>query len=361
MKAEIVCASRELFGSDRSAVRLASLLSGLGLDAALAFPAARPERGLSRLATAARIAAEPAPVVVASSRGVSGLLSLARARPSSEAAVITIYNSSAVVARAGDSPPRAVVLREWLRPESIRHRALARWLTMRTRGVIATSHGVARAWRACAGDRIPVEVCHNWLDDGWLEVAPEREREGILFVGRLNAWKGQETLADAYQRAFGNSRPAPSLTFLGAEPPGSPFYANAERLRRRCEASGWRLLELSTRPQEVLAEAALVVVPSLRPEPFGNVILEALATGARVIAFPGGGVDDLAPLFPGSIGVVSRDRGALAAALACWWSEGGPAQSEHRRPQVLETLRARFTATAAAPQWRRIVERLAPG
>ncbi len=193
MKAEIVCASRELFGSDRSAVRLASLLSGLGLDAALAFPAARPERGLSRLATVARIAAEPAPVVVASSRGVSGLLSLARARPSGEAAVVTIYNSSAVVARAGDSPPRAVVLREWLRPESIRHRALARWLTMRTRGVIATSHGVARAWRACAGDRIPVEVCHNWLDDGWLEAAPEREREGILFVGRLNAWKGQET------------------------------------------------------------------------------------------------------------------------------------------------------------------------
>jgi glycosyltransferase involved in cell wall biosynthesis len=353
VKIEIACPSRELFGSDRSAVRLARLLAGLGHEVELALPAHRPERGLTRLAADSGIRAVPRPITVASSRGLGGIAPVRGAQTDAD---LTILNSLAVAARRGDKPPRVVVVREWLDPDSRRHRALAEWHRRRVVGAVAVSSGVAEQWRRCVGDSVPVAVCPNWIEPEWLEVESERERSGILFAGRLSSWKGQMVLADAYERAFCEPGPKPTLTFLGAEGPGSKFHGNAVELRRRCVERGWRLLDVDPDPRWAFAEAALVVVPSLRPEPFGNVILEALAAGARVIAFPGGGVDDIAPHFPDSVQVVQRSRGALAEALRQWWLEGGEAQTEEELARSRETIRREFTQDAVTPRWERLIE-----
>ena len=45
MRVEILCSSRELFGADRSALRLAGVLADIGADPALVVPAQRPELG----------------------------------------------------------------------------------------------------------------------------------------------------------------------------------------------------------------------------------------------------------------------------------------------------------------------------
>ncbi|MGH2950658.1 MAG: hypothetical protein ACRDKX_01270, partial [Solirubrobacterales bacterium] len=63
---EIVGASREVFGADRSAVRLARLLGDLGAEVRLTVPASRPELGLDALAAESAVAMRPGPVVVAS-------------------------------------------------------------------------------------------------------------------------------------------------------------------------------------------------------------------------------------------------------------------------------------------------------
>ena len=356
MRVEIVCSSREMFGADRSAVRLGSLLRSLGSEVSLTVPAQRPELGLGELAERDGLSASPGPVVVASSRGMSGLVS----RPSQHppAFDLTIYNSSAVALRRGDRRPRVLVLREWLDPRRPAHRALVTLHRRRVERVVAVSTGVAERWRAGAGERVPAQVCPNWLDESWLRDDGPAEREGVLFVGRLNAWKGQLLLADAFERAFPASGERPGLTFLGAEGPGSPFHDNAVELRRRCERLGAQLLDLVPDPRPLLSRAALVVVPSLRPEPFGNVILEGLACGARVIAFPGGGVDDLAPAFPEALEVVDRGLESLASALERWWSAGGEAQPPALHAATLATLRERFTAAAVAPRWERILEEL---
>ena len=143
------------------------------------------------------------------------------------------------------------------------------------------------------------------------------------------------------------------------KPPPSPFAESAERLRRRCERSGWTLLERTSKPRPVIERAALLVVPSLHPEPFGTVILEALAAGARVLAFDGGGVDDLAPLFDRTLTAVDRGTAPLADGLARWWAEGGGGQQAAERLRVRATLRERFSEAAAAARWARILERLA--
>jgi len=364
LRIEVVCSSRELFGSDRSAVRLAQVLEHLGHSVRLAVPRARPERGLTAFASSRGLEIAAAPIAVASRRGITGLGRSARpSRGSANRADLTIYNSAAVVGRAGDRRPRLLVLREWLPARSSPHRALAAHHARRVDAVVAVSRAVEGRWRALIGDAVPTEVCPNWLGPEWFEDegAPASEagaREGVLFIGRLNRWKGQSTLADAFELAFAGSASRPSLTFLGAEPDGGQFPRDTARLRRRCERSGWRMLEFRRDPRRLIRHAALIVAPSLRPEPFGNVILEAIAGGARVIAFPGGGVDDLAPLFPGVLRVVPRDTRALADALADWAATGAPAQTPAQFAISTRTIKEHFTTESAMERWRTIMERL---
>lgn len=357
MRIEIVCPSRELFGSDRSAVRLGVLLRTLGHEVSLTLPRQRPGLGLDELAADAAIPARTDAVVVGSTRGLSGLRPTPRR--GMHHADLTIYNSTAVVACRGDKAPRALVVREWLMPGWARHRVLAAWHRRRIDVAIGVSEGVARQWRATAGGKVPVTVCHNWLDEPWFEFQPSADRSGLLFAGRLSAWKGQLALADAFERAFPTGAPQPSLTFLGAERAPSVFQRHAEDLRRRAQPRGWRVLETTDDARPHFAAASLVVVPSLRPEPFGNVILEGLASGARVIAFPGGGADDVAPIFEGAMEVVSRDTDELARALRRWWDAGGAPQSPEEHQRTRAGLREHFSAEAAAPRWREIVSTLA--
>jgi glycosyltransferase involved in cell wall biosynthesis len=110
---------------------------------------------------------------------------------------------------------------------------------------------------------------------------------------------------------------------------------------------------------ETLRNAALVVVPSLRPEPFGNVILEALGSGCRVMAFPGGGPDDLAPLFPAALDVVPRGTRPLAEAMRRWWRSGGRAQSSQTHDRSAATIRGMLSEEVMRAQWSDLVDRLA--
>ena len=356
MRIEIVSSSREGFGSDRSALRLARVLTDLGAQARLVLPAARRERGLAALAAERGIASEEADVLVVSSSGLDGARALLpRGKRESDA---TIYNTSAVGLCAGDSPPRLLVLREWVSPTSIRHRLLARHHSRRVEAVVPVSTDVGSQWLRCGGVPPSPTVAWNWLEADWLgDSAAGDGRSGILYLGRFSAWKGQMALADAYQLAFGDRAERPSLTFVGAEGPDSPFGAAAEQLQRRSRDGGWSVEPFTSDPRRALRKAALVVIPSLHPEPFGNVILEALASGCKVIAFPGGGPTDLAPLFPDTLKVIPRDTPSLAAALTRWWREGGASQAAVERESVLSTLRRHFSEDAARSRWAQLLER----
>jgi hypothetical protein len=75
-----------------------------------------------------------------------------------------------------------------------------------------------------------------------------------------------------------------------------------------------------------------------------------------VLAFEGGGVDDLAPLFGSALTVVPRGISQLASALTEWAQEGARAQSIEEHRAALEMLRERFTAAAAGPRWRAVLD-----
>jgi len=360
MKVDVICSSRELFGADRAALRLCQALRSLGHDPVLIVPESRPERGLADAAASLGIEMEEAAVAIASSRGVEKPVALVR-RQRVRRPDLTIINSSSVIRSSRPERRRVLIVREWMEPDSVAHRLLVQWHRRRSSAVLAISAGVRAQWERCTTGPRHRYTVWDWLDSATLEqsCSPARHgaRSGIVCIGRFNQWKGQELLADSYTREFANAGDRPKLTFVGYQP-GTEFAARAEAMQERGDDGLWTVLPFVDDPVPILMRSALVVVPSLRPEPFGLVILEALACGCRVIASRGGGPDDLAGKFPEAMTLTDRDPAQLGSALRTWWENGGGAQDAAAGLATRETLGDSFSPDAGAGRWRAVLSDL---
>jgi glycosyl transferase family 1/glycosyl transferase family 4 len=113
-----------------------------------------------------------------------------------------------------------------------------------------------------------------------------------LLLGRLSPRKGQRLALEAFERAQGSSL---YLLIAGDKTPGHSGYRR--QLRDWIARSGsWdriRLLEGCAEPWSLLAASDLALVPSVEPESFGLVALEALASGRPVLATDTGGLREV--------------------------------------------------------------------
>ncbi len=184
-------------------------------------------------------------------------------------------------------------------------------LTWRGRAVAAgTSWLVGRLWRRglrvvdvytapsryladLAGAEIgPVRLVPNGFDPAEVtsrQAAPGPRR--LLFVGRLEYFKGPQVLLDALPAVL-ERHPGTVLTICGTGSMDREVREQIDRLGlgSSVELAGWlRRDELARR----VAGADLVVMPSLWPEAFGLTCLEALAAGTPVVASDVGGLPDL--------------------------------------------------------------------
>jgi len=123
------------------------------------------------------------------------------------------------------------------------------------------------------------------------DAAPVRRTPGgrILFVGRLTDLKGTDYLIRAIPLAGEKLGRPLTLTVAG----DGPERPNLERLARRLnvpvEYAGW----VRTRQKlDLMRQADLLAVPSLWPEPFGLVGIEAGALGLPAVAYAVGGIPD---------------------------------------------------------------------
>ena len=113
------------------------------------------------------------------------------------------------------------------------------------------------------------------------------EQRTILFVGRILDIKGISPLI----KAFASVDTDASLMIVGdgAYLSKAKKVAHRLKLERRVRFAGW--LD-DTETSECYQAAQLVVIPSLWPEPFGIVGIEAMAHGKAVIAYNVGGISD---------------------------------------------------------------------
>ena len=169
----------------------------------------------------------------------------------------------------------------------------------------------------------------------------------ILVLGRLTALKGPDVLLDAIVHASRMLRRRITAVVAG----DGPDRPNLERISRKLGYSGELAVTFmgwvdAAARDALIARATLVAVPSIWPEPFGLVGVEAAQHGVPAVAFDVGGIGEW--LADGVNGVLVRvDGGAMAFgdALA---RVLGDAAFRARLSAGARVLVTRFTADAHA-------------
>ena len=212
--------------------------------------------------------------------------------------------------------------------------------------VIAISHFVENeifTHYGKSGVAEKLSVIHRGVDLGMFDpkavnqqrIIAEADRLGlpddksiIMLPARATSWKGHEILIQALAQLSDKDA---ILMLLGIED-GPPAYA--EKLRTMAVRYGLggrvRIGAGSRDMPAALMLADVVAMPSIKPEPFGRVAIEALAMGRPVVAFRHGGavesidegrtgwladplsVDSLAEALQTALSLTPRKRRALA-------------------------------------------------
>jgi len=215
--------------------------------------------------------------------------------------------------------------------------------TLKTVPAVRARSGRQRAYVVHDGCPVPAQ-CANDLRTKTLEV-------GI--VGRISHWKGQHIFLQAAAIVH-EVHPDVRFKIIGA-----PLFNETDyemELKRLCESLN--LTEVVSFVGFVndvpakMRELDLVVHASTTGEPFGQVIIEAMAEGKPVIATDGGGVPEI--VVDGVTGylVPMGDAPAMAAAM-CRVLEN-PAQAREMGQRGYERVRDFFSLERSA----RAVERV---
>lgn len=207
--------------------------------------------------------------------------------------------------------------------------------------VVAISEAVAAEARE-AGLRSITHVVNNGLDLG---VAPERRHpEGpVVMAGRINSWKGQPVLVEAAAILAARGEPIPIL-IAGDVFPGGEKYREAlvADIAARGVAGQVELLGFVPDMGGLLGRASIFVLPSVRPEPFGLALIEAMAAALPVVATAHGGPREIVRHERTGLLVPPGDASALADALARLWAD--PALRERLGAAAAQDVRVRFGA-----------------
>ncbi|MGN6188996.1 MAG: glycosyltransferase family 4 protein [Conexibacter sp.] len=152
-----------------------------------------------------------------------------------------------------------------------------------------------------------VGVIPNPIDVAAWPFQPDK-REHLLWIGRMTEYKGAHRAIAVAKRT---GRP---LVLAGPVQPGQEEYFAREvephvdgtRIRFVGEVGG-------ADKRRLFAEAAALLMPIRWPEPFGMVMIEAMATGTPVIAFREGAACEV--IADGGCGFLVDDEDGMAAAV----------------------------------------------
>ena len=189
---------------------------------------------------------------------------------------------------------------------------------------IAVSEFMRRTWidSGLAPDRI--SVVHNAVPaaeyrfGGSAERLSASERLGlpggavVLYYGRILPDKGVGVLLDAWRRLDLSRWPA-TLVLLGSPEPAADATLAEKVQRVNPSTLRWFPMQASVLP--FLHAADVVLFPSLMPEAFGRVVIEAMSTGRPVIASRVGAVPEILDGPMTRFLVQPGDVGQLAAAM----------------------------------------------
>jgi glycosyltransferase involved in cell wall biosynthesis len=189
------------------------------------------------------------------------------------------------------------------------------------------------------------------------ELAIPADRFVVGIVGRLQPWKNQHRLLDAVALLRSEGLPVHALVVGGSAYGLSPEYAcEIDARAARSDLAGAVTMTGQVPDARRLIPAADVLVNASEAEPFGIVLIEAMAAGVPVVAIARGGPAEIVEHERSGLLVASSDPRDLAAALrrlACDPGMRARLGAGGRRRFV-----EHFTATHMADTFAGAVERL---
>jgi glycosyltransferase involved in cell wall biosynthesis len=164
--------------------------------------------------------------------------------------------------------------------------------------IVANSKATAARFSTHFKKRI--QVIYNGVNIQWLRKKNLQEPglindewKVILTVARVSKWKRHDLVLAAFEELAGDN-PKTHLVFLGAkdkrEPDWWEFLSSKTKQSRFSERIHWVGQVEDVRPW---LRAALMMVLASENEPFGRVLVEAMACGVPVIAARSGGVPEI--------------------------------------------------------------------
>lgn len=139
----------------------------------------------------------------------------------------------------------------------------------------------------------------------------------ISLVGRINSWKGQQLLLEAFHK-IANKYPNTKLVYIGSAPPNQEFFEID--LNKKIEDYSLSDKVLIIPFQENIWRfwdaIDIAVVPSTEPEPFGMVAIEAMLAKKPVIAANHGGLTETVVNNETGLHFKPNDSNELAKALS---------------------------------------------
>lgn len=179
----------------------------------------------------------------------------------------------------------------------------------------------------------------------------------VGMVGRVTYWKGHEVLAEAASHIM---REHPDTHFVAV---GSYFADEShylDRVRSVVQEAGvgdhFHLLEYRTNVTDVYRSLDVFVLPSVKPEPFGRVTVEAMMQGCCVVGTDHGGTCEL--IQDGVTGLLVRPSDPKALAEAVSTVLRNPSLREQMGVAAAAYAKKNFSLTAYGSAMQSILEEL---
>lgn len=115
----------------------------------------------------------------------------------------------------------------------------------------------------------------------------------IGLVGRINSWKGQQLLLEAFNK-IANKYPSIKLVYIGSAPPNQEFFEIElnEKISSHTLSDRVVIIPFQQNIWRFWDAIDIAVVPSTEPEPFGMVAIEAMLSKRPVVAANHGGLTE---------------------------------------------------------------------
>jgi glycosyltransferase involved in cell wall biosynthesis len=182
---------------------------------------------------------------------------------------------------------------------------------------------ISQAQRRAAPDLAWLGTVHNAVDVASFPFRADKE-EFLLFLGRLHPDKGVHLAIDAARRAGLPIVVAGKCT----EAVEQEYFASHLQSRLGPDVTIFGPADAAAK-RNLLSRAAALVFPILWDEPFGMVMIEAMACGTPVVALRRGSVPEV--VVDGVTGVLCDEPGQLPAAIAAARRLGAADCREHVR------------------------------